>query len=699
LSARGVVTRMETKAHATEFLQVAIPCPLPTLFDYLPPAQAHCIVPGMRVLVPFGQRQIMGLVMGISAHSACPVHKLKIVQQIVDEQPLFSPAMLTLLRRAADYYHHAIGETVATALPPALLRFQKSSQHAPADGTRARKGHAQITVVKRAPYLVPRKSVEMPFTLHAEQAEAVAQLRTALGKFQVFLLDGVTGSGKTEVYLHWIEMVLKLGQQALVLVPEINLSPQMVARFERRFGCPIALLHSRIPEGERLHAWHLARQGEAGIVLGTRLALWTPLARPGVIIVDEEHDASYKQSTGLLYSARDMAVLRARLEQVPVVLGSATPSLESLRNAQLGRYVHLSLRHRATGARLPAFRVIDMRAHGAEPISPPLRQALEACLAQGQQALIFINRRGYAPVFMCHACGWMAECPDCDAYLTYHDQHRLLQCHHCGHVAKPPEHCPQCDHGALRLVGFGSERIESALQAHFPTARIVRIDSDNTRRRHALETLLTQVHQGEADILVGTQMLAKGHHFSQVTLVGVINVDNGLFGIDFRASERFAQLLLQVAGRAGRAEQPGTVWLQTWHPDHPLLRLLLGHSYHAFANAALAERRAAALPPESYLALLRVESTSQEQIDEFSAAALLTLQALAEVSSGQVQVWGPVPAPMARKAKRLRVQILLQSSQRSALQSVLRTWHLTCAALPKKRTLRWSLDVDPQELF
>lgn len=730
------------------FLRIALSCPLSQLFDYRSrPGQTA--LPGMRARVPFGRRSLVGLVMALAEDSDCPAEKLKTVQEVLDPEPLFSPELLELIRQAARYYHHPIGEVAATALPGPLLKGVAATvtgqpfweitpvgRTADLDGLAKRaprqaeileflrnrdqavsstellaewKGATPVLKTLRDKGLAvsaqrllaaqPAAAGEAPLALNPEQAQAVDQVIASLPDFQPFLLDGVTGSGKTEVYLQIIAETLARGRQALVLVPEINLSPQMLARFQRRFATPIAVLHSRLPERERLNAWLLAREGQAGVVIGTRLAVWTPLARPGVIVVDEEHDASYKQASGLLYSARDMAVLRARLERIPVVLGSATPALESLHNAQQGRYVHLPLRQRAGEAKLPDFRVIDMRPHGMTPISPPLRKALTACLEQGRQALIFINRRGYAPAFMCHACGWIADCAHCDAYLTYHDQDRLLQCHHCGHQAHPPANCPQCGHPGLDLVGFGTERIELALRAGFPEARIVRVDSDNTRQRHAMEALLARINQGEADILVGTQMLAKGHHFPRVTLVGVINVDSGLFGIDFRASERLAQLLVQVAGRAGRAEAAGTVWLQTWHPDHPLLHRLLGQSYQAFAEAALDERRVAELPPFSHLALLRVEAKTPEAVTAFTDQVMPALQALPAVVAGQVLALGPVPAPMERKAGRHRAQVLIQARARNSLRETLAQWRPICAQVKRKSGLRWSLDVDPLDLF
>jgi len=738
-----------------QILQVAIPCPLPGYFDYLyTSTQTSLVQPGMRVRASFGKREVVGVVMAIATRSEQPADKLKPIQSVLDQEPLWPPHLLELIQWAARYYHYPIGATVATALPALLLRGQllptvqahtsvdraaaqvwqltaagqaedldKLAQRAPKQArvlaylrqrehtltTELRATLGQVNAIVRelhnkgwlmpvpaSPSAIAR---DTHLALNTEQAEAVTRLRAALHHFQVFLLDGVTGSGKTEVYLQTIADVLAQGRQALVLAPEINLTPQMLARFRQRFGATVVALHSRLNDGERLRGWQAARSGAAGVIIGTRLAIWTPLARPGIIVVDEEHDSSYKQASGLLYSARDIAVLRGQLENIPVVLGSATPSLESVYNARQGRYSLLRLTERAGNAKPPRFRMIDMRPHRAAVLAPALISALRDCLARGEQALIFINRRGYAPVYMCHACGWIAECGHCDAYLTYHHSASRLQCHHCGHQQAPPPSCPNCGHGALNLVGFGSERIELAMREQFPHARVLRLDSDNTQRKHAMNEALARIQEGDADILVGTQMLAKGHHFPKVTLVGVINVDNGLFALDFRASERLAQLLIQVAGRAGRAEAPGEVWLQTWHPDHPQLALLTRRTYHDFADVALQERAAAQLPPYTYLALMRVEAMRQEQLDTFFNAVMPLLHAQPVLVDGLAQCSGPVPAPMERRANRLRAQVLLQSRKRAALQQLLHAWLPQCAALKKPRGLRWAIDVDPLDLY
>jgi primosomal protein N' (replication factor Y) len=524
-----------------------------------------------------------------------------------------------------------------------------------------------------------------------------------LGEFGVFLVDGVTGSGKTEVYLSIIDEVLARGEQALVLVPEIGLTPQLVSRFEERFQQrlknPIALLHSGLSDSERLNAWLMAKKGDASIDIGTRSAIFTPLLKPGVIILDEEHDPSYKQQDGFRYSARDVAVKRAQLESLPVVLGSATPSLESLENARQQRYQHLLLPERAGNANHPDVSVIDVRKQPMiDGLSSLLINAMKRHFQKGGQVLLFLNRRGYAPVLLCHDCGWVSKCKRCDAHMTlYHERgQRRLRCHHCGSERPADHQCPDCESSELHPVGSGTERLEETLTHQFPDIGITRIDRDTTRRKGAMQSLLDSVHEGTSRILVGTQMLAKGHHFPDVTLVGIVDIDQGLFSADFRATERMAQLIVQVSGRAGRAEKAGQVLIQTHHPDHPLLKVLLDEGYASFANAALDERRLAQLPPYRYFALLRAEATDGRLPMQFLQQA----RGLAEAFAGKdVQLLGPVPAPMEKRAGRIRAQLLLQSASRSALHNLLTPWLLQLESSKSGRKVRWSIDVDPQEMF
>jgi primosomal protein N' (replication factor Y) len=537
--------------------------------------------------------------------------------------------------------------------------------------------------------------------LSSEQAAAVAAVVGELGRFAAFLLEGVTGSGKTEVYLRLAASVLERGESVLVLVPEISLTPQLVRRFERRLGGAVAVLHSGLSEGERELAWQRARLGRARVVIGTRSAVLGPVASLGLILVDEEHDGSFKQQDGFRYSARDLAVVRARRvadgRGCPVVLGSATPSLESLRNARDGRYRLLHLTQRAGGAQLPRLDLLDIRSQPLQAgLSPVLLRELERTLSAGEQALVFLNRRGFAPVLTCYDCGWLSDCPRCDARQTLHAGSRLLWCHHCGAQRRVPDACPECGSAELHPLGQGTERLEQVLRARFPDYPLVRIDRDATRRKGSLERLLREVRSGTAALLVGTQMLAKGHHFPRVTLVGVLDVDGGLFGADFRSAERMAQLVLQVAGRAGRGEAPGRVLIQTRFPEHPLLQTLVRQGYPAFAAAALAERREAELPPYSHQALLRGEAPQAEPPNRFLTEVAELAAALA---MPEVALWGPVPAPMERRAGRYRAHLLLQAATRRPLHELLARLLPAVRDLPSGRRVRWSLDVDPVDLL
>lgn len=533
------------------------------------------------------------------------------------------------------------------------------------------------------------------YTLNASQQNAFDAVLASMETYRTFLLEGVTGSGKTEVYLRLVDVALRLGRQALVLVPEINLTPQLEARFRSRFAAPLVVFHSGLGEQERCRAWLSMQRGDASILLGTRSAVFTPLAKPGIFILDEEHDISYKQQEGFRFNARDVAVMRARQMQIPLVMGSATPSLESLHNVRLGRYERLRLPERTGLAVPPLLRLVDIRNQRlVGGLSPSLLAQIGHTLGRGEQVLLFVNRRGFAPTLICHACGWVAECPNCDARMVVHAADRLLRCHHCGWEQAPLRDCPHCHTADLRPLGLGTERVEQALEKQFPNARTLRIDRDSTRRKGSLEKMLDEIHAGKVDILLGTQMLAKGHHFPRVTLAGLLDVDGGLFSLDFRASERTAQLIVQVAGRAGREERPGLVLLQTRQPDHPLLLKLVRQGYSAFADAALEERREAELPPYSYQALWRAEAVAPEAASRF----LARLGALSG-AGGEVLVLGPVPAPLFRQAKRFRYQLLLQCNTRKPLREVVE--HLICCIpqLPEARGVRWSVDVDPADLY
>ncbi|MDR6233784.1 primosomal protein N' [Pseudomonas oryzihabitans] len=733
-------------------LRLALPSPLRRLFDYLPPkgAAEEQLRPGVRLRVPFGRREVVGVLIEVAQETEVPPDKLRKALQLLDERPPLPSALFELCQWSAQYYQHSLGDTLSWALPallrqgePAERRLQRfwiaQPEARPEDPRLARaprqrealktlRQHphgvlhellGQLGLVKDSLDLLLAKGLvtvetryhqptrhqgawlaqaELP--LNSEQRLAYEAVRAGSG-FHCYLLEGVTGSGKTEVYLQLIRATLEAGRQALLLIPEINLGPQTLGRFEQRFNARIALLHSALTDRERMDIWLAARDGEVDIVVGTRSALFTPLKHPGLIIVDEEHDASYKQQEGLRYHARDLAVVRARFENLPVVLGSATPSLESLHNADQGRYAHLRLSLRAGGAQPPRFERLDVRSRPLDSgLSQPLLKAMGATLERGQQVLVFLNRRGFAPTLLCHDCGWLAQCPRCDARMTYHRGSGELRCHHCDHRQAPPRHCPSCGKLDLRPVGAGTERAEERLQLLFPDIPVLRIDRDTTARKDALGKLLRTIHSGAPCILVGTQMLAKGHHFPKVTLVAVLDADSGLFSADFRASERMAQQIVQVAGRAGRAEEPGQVLIQTHLADHPLMVQLAEEGYPAFARQALQERRAAGLPPFAYLALLRADAHRQDQVENFLEAAYHVAEGLAvNLALPQVELLGPVPAPMERRAGRHRAQLLLQSSSRAPLHRLLGIWVVQLESLPEARQVRWSLDVDPIDLF
>lgn len=732
----------------TPLLRVAIDTPLYRLFDYLPPSgtSARGVRPGMRVRVPFGRQRRVGVVWSVGAGSEVPRARLRRALEVLDETPLLDAGARRLVEFASRYYHHPPGEVYAAALP-AMLRQGRALHETlatlaltPAGAAedldvlarRARRQAALLGALREAGgeagegWLDERcpgwrrvrgRLIELGWIgertarseapappapeiggaprLGEEQAAALEAIAAGSAEgYQATVLDGVTGSGKTEVYLQLVARSLAAGRQALLLVPEIGLTPQLVARIERRLGLRPALLHSGLSDGERLAAWRRCREGSAGVALGTRSAVFAPLARLGLVIVDEEHDASFKQQEGFRYSARDLAVVRAQQAGVPVVLGSATASLESLANAATGRYRHVRLDRRAGGAAPPAVRLVDLGRHGGGGLAPTLTEAIDRHLGDGGQALVYLNRRGYAPTLVCGDCGHIVECGRCDARLTLHAALGRLRCHHCGAERAIDADCERCG-GALRAVGEGTERVEEALRRTFPGRRILRVDSDSVQRRGAVEAALDEARSGEAEILVGTQMLSKGHHFPRLTLVGVVNADQGLFSSDFRSSERLAQALIQVAGRAGRADRPGEVLVQTAFPHHPLLELLVEHGYRAFVEAALAERRAAGWPPYARLALLTSAATRRETALAFLTDARAACEPL--LAPG-VECLGPVPAVMERRAGRYRCQLLVRSSSRRALQRMLEPWRRRLEALPSARRTRWALDVDPIEL-
>ena len=723
-------------------LRVAVPVPLPQTFDYRAPASAPPLAPGCRVLVPFGRGQRVGVVVESTDATEVPLERLKSITAVLDSRPLIGAELLATLQWASRYYQHPLGAVLETALPVGLrqakpLPFEGERALALTTAARALADDPPLRRASRVRGLFERL-VDGPVAYAAldeslpgwrdsagalrqrgfietvslatggplparvagppltdEQHNAVEAVAAKLGTFQPFLLEGVTGSGKTEVYLDLIGRALANGGQALMLVPEIGLTPQTLRRFRERFGDAVHALHSGLAEGERSRAWLAAARGEAGVILGTRSAIFAPLPRLAFIAVDEEHDASYKQQDGFRYHARDLAIVRARALSIPVMLGSATPSLESLANVESGRYACVRLSARPGAARAPTTRVIDMRrsrlVHG---MSPDLVAAVRQCLDRGEQALIFRNRRGYAPVLTCHDCGWHADCERCAKPMTLHRARARLICHHCAAERGVPAQCPECGAQSLAPQGHGTERLEESLTDLFPQAPVVRIDRETTRRRGALEALFDSLGPDRAGIYVGTQMLAKGHDLPNLTLVAILGVDDGLYSADFRASERLGQLVVQVSGRAGRASKPGTVLLQTHHPDHALLGTLLRGGYRGLAASLLAERRDAQWPPHAHLALLRAEAKQLNQTDIFLRDAV----GAAGAPEG-VEIAGPIPAPMPLRAGMHRAQVLLSALERSRLQQFLPGWIETLRALPSARQVRWSVDVDPIDLY
>jgi primosomal protein N' (replication factor Y) len=723
--------------------QVAIAVPLDQLFDYLAPPDwiVEGLQPGVRVLVPFRNTHKIGVLLAVRQDTNIATSRLKQLTQILDNEPLLSTQDIALLQWASHYYHHPIGEVLANAFPVALRQGQSATLEQEMRYVLTELGRSTPREnLKRAPKqlallslfqatAIPLSLTELAshqsvvkillekgliapcktqLTTHKpsqtgalpanpDQEIAIAAIIAALGHFSVLLVEGVTGSGKTEVYMQAIAAVLAKGQQVLVLLPEINLTPQLELRFRQRFSVAIVSSHSKLTDKQRLKAWLSMQQGQATIMLGTRSALFTPLLKPGLIILDEEHDTSFKQQEGFRFSARDVAIFRGKQLNIPVVLGSATPSLESLFNAERKRYQLLTLPQRAGNAQAPSFQVLDIRNKKMQGgLSEQLIAAIHNTLAQEQQVLIFINRRGYAPVQICHACGWVSRCLHCDANLVIHVQENVLRCHHCSAEQVLGKRCPACKIGELQAVGQGTERLEESLSGLFSDKRLVRLDRDTTQRKGSLENYLERINRGEADIILGTQMLAKGHHFPNVTLVAILDIDSGLFSIDYRSGEKLAQMILQVAGRAGRAEKPGKVFLQTRHPQHPLLVTLLSKGYRAFAQALLAERREAQLPPFSFQALIRVHANNMQDPQAFLTAACTLIT---QYAHGLIKVMGPVAAPMLKRAGQYRFQLLLQSPVRQHLHHLLDTLLPALAKLPEAKKIRWSLDVDPVDLY
>lgn len=726
--------------------RVELDVPIAGPFDY---ESGHADVRvGALVAVPFGRRRLVGVVTGLADSSAVDKSRLKRIERVLPVEPLPS-ATLSVAAFCSDYYRHPLGQVLSAVLPTMLRKpdygkrvrlweyglcedfaadleasihpratGQKRLYHALASGNALDGVQARLTYQGAARALrewidkgwVERRAARntssstrpvQPFaatpepTLTAEQCRAVNSISETLGQYVPWLLHGVTGSGKTEVYLSLIRHVAKTGKQTLLLVPEINLTPQLEAHVQGRFpGLELVSLHSGLAEGERLARWERARCGGAAIVLGTRLAVFTPLPRLGLVIVDEEHDVSFKQTDGLRYHARDLAVYVARCADVPVVLGSATPSLETYANVLEHRYRSVSLTLR-TGASAPAVDFIDVREKNLDHgLSEVALAAISDCVRRGEQSLLYINRRGFAPVLLCRACGWMAQCRRCSARLTLHSRSSKLKCHYCGHEEVVAPACPECGNQDLLGLGQGTQRVEDAVHARLPDARVLRVDSDSTRRRGAFAEMREKIRNLQIDVLVGTQMLAKGHDFPKLTLVVILGADHALYSSDFRAAERLFQQLMQVAGRAGRGALAGRVMVQTEFPQHPVYQALARHDFAAFADNLLAERRRSGFPPFVYQAVLRAEAHREDDMWSFLRSAE---RLASSTDANNITIYDCVPAPMFRIAGRYRGQLLIQASSRVALRHFLARWH---PLLNDEKTspVRWVIDVDPVEL-
>ncbi len=727
-------------------VKVAIAIPLNRLFDYLV-LDHKKLQPGTRVIVPFGKSKKVGFVIGYENNSEVKTDRLKEVIEVLDEQSLINHIDFQLLKWASQYYHHPLGEVFSAAFPVSLRKGKKAilpqqklfklsekgeclkpeqlkrspkqqqifeffqppvKKLTESDLNKKQKNwqaaikalvEKELIIIELCDKTPPQQSleVEKPLAPNEQQADAIKQLISQLGSFSVSLLEGVTGSGKTEVYMQLIQKVLDAGQQVIVLLPEITLTPQLEERFRKRFSVALSISHSRLTEKQRHCAWLEMQQGHSAILLGTRSALFTPVLNAGLIILDEEHDSSFKQQEGFRFSARDLAIVRAKFLNIPIVLGTATPSLESLYNVENKRYQLLRLSERAGVAIEPKYLLLDIRNKRLrDGMSEPLIEQIKKTLAKKEQVLLFLNRRGYAPVQICNSCAWVARCNHCDTSLVIHFAEKILRCHHCGFQQRLLNQCPACQATELKPLGLGTERVEESVRELFLQHKIIRLDRDSTQKKGSLEQHLEAINQGEVDIILGTQMLAKGHHFPNVTLVAILDVDSGLFSIDFHATEKLAQLIVQVAGRAGRAEKPGKVILQTRQPDHPLLTVLLKEGYQEFAKTALAERQEAALPPFSSQALLRVYAGNPADPQTFLNKVCDLIQS---IHCKTTQVLGPVSAPMVKRAGNYHFQLLLQNSNRKNLQIMLDQLVPLLYNTKEGNKVRWSLDVDPVDLY
>ena len=730
-----------------EIAQVAIDTPVRTLFDYQIPEKLGELSIGMRVIVPFGRRRLLGIIVHLNEDTDVKPAILKKIEEVVDSSPLFDATSLHLIKWAASYYQHPIGQAIFSSLPPALRRVKQTqaanttilywvASEQPCESLKRAprqleiyrwlleqsNGASQQEVLQAFPQChallkrlqarglinadyreVTRAEPTLPgptksLALTDAQQRVYNQMSKTLSEFSTYLLEGVTGSGKTEIYFKLIQQVLKQANaQVLIVVPEIGLTPQIYDRLCQYFSEPVGILHSNVHERERASTWQKIQSGKLRIVLGTRLAIFTPMPHLKLLVVDEEHDASLKQQEGFLYHARDVAIYRACQLNIPIILASATPSFESLSNARAKKYHHLQLLSRVHAADLPSMQLVDMRTEKAAAIiSTPLRIAMQKHLAQGNQVILFLNRRGYAPALVCHECGWSAQCPHCDINMTLHAHKNKLICHHCDYSEATPATCPSCHADEFIPVGHGTQRVEEVLQQYFPDHEVIRLDRDATRKKGYLQDAINGIQQNKYQIILGTQMLSKGHDFSAVSLVGVLDIDYGIYSSDFRALEKTAQLLIQVAGRSGRRQQQGEVLVQTHAPDHPMLNTLLSVGYPAFADAALQMREQLKLPPYSYQASLRVRAASQQQAFDFlhHAKKLAT-----NTFSKDIQILGPASANMEKRAGQYRAFITLVSAHRKPLTQGQSSWLDKIDQIKTHRSLHWSIDVDPIDNF
>ena len=730
--------------------QVAVPSPLRRLFDYRPPrCIKQAIEPGSRVVVPFGPRTVVGFVMSKTFESIIPFSKLKLIIEILDEEPILSHEILSILKWSSDYYHHPIGQVLSTAVPKKIRGHSRVKPEIKTWKTLENISKSKSALVKNAPkqrallkllqekYLTKfeikqagfRSSLvkeleakelivettlldpsDKPFkpiprenprsmVLSDEQNLAIVSIRKREDDFQCFLLQGVTGSGKTEVYMQAMQSHLTKGRQCLVLVPEIGLTPQTLNRFTERFECPIRTLHSGLSDSERLNSWNMAREGQAGILIGTRSSVFTPFYNLGLIIIDEEHDGSFKQQEGFKYSARDLAIFRAKKENIPIILGSATPSLESIQNVEVKKYKQLKLVNSASNTPMPSRYLIDTSHQRlTSGISQPLLAKIEKQLNKNKQVLVFINRRGFAPALSCQNCGWVAECRSCQSQKTVHIRPPSIRCHHCGEVSELPTECPSCGSGRLEKLGVGTQKLEAFLKQNFNDVPVYRIDRDSTRKKNRLNEILSQVRSGEKCIMIGTQMIAKGHHFPNITLVAIVDADTGLFSADFRGQEYMAQTITQVSGRAGRARQIGEVLIQTRHASHITLQTLIKGGYDDFSRSILEERKAGEMPPFAKLALIKANAQSMSTSLDFLVKCGVIVKEINQKYASKVDLIGPYPAPLEKQGGKFRAHLLLKSKTVVTMQQLLRELVARLDKMKRKASLQWHLDVDPGDL-